>query len=316
MVSLEQYHVRTFANNVVGFDVERSLTAGVFSVLVLILGSCLCVWCTTIRCNAITDWRKVPAVTWVVLTVNMTTLIFIVASALVQYSGWEVNSEVGACAAATLICQIGYMGNKNGSYIFLCERVHITRSSVQHCDRLKSKLYLFNIGILVAFGGFCIVGLIYRVTTVKDGTCYIGVTKSVLLGFVAVEFLLNTYFTILFLINLLKLYGWKIQHKNGAMPVRSTDVGPNANSMHLRKCLIRTAIGSFITSLSTVTNLSTLMALNGEPAWLCLLLCEVDTLFYISVMHWITSKDNISTKSKMMQQSADEPELETHGLAA
>lgn len=60
-------------------------------------------------------------------------------------------------------------------------------------------------------------------------------------------------------------------------------------------------------------NLSVVMALNGEPGWICLMSCNVDSvyppssyhvpnlltilpvLFSVLVLHWITSKDNAST---------------------
>ncbi|KAH8671504.1 hypothetical protein BX600DRAFT_510173 [Xylariales sp. PMI_506] len=50
-------------------------------------------------------------------------------------------------------------------------------------------------------------------------------------------------------------------------------------------------------------NLAALMALDGEPAWLCVLCCKTDTLFSMLVIHWITVKDNLSPGSNKQSVS-------------
>ena len=37
------------------------------------------------------------------------------------------------------------------------------------------------------------------------------------------------------------------------------------------------------------------MVLKGEPAWVCLMLCNGDVLFSVLVLHWVTSKDSSTT---------------------
>ncbi|KAF4630354.1 hypothetical protein G7Y89_g7792 [Cudoniella acicularis] len=49
------------------------------------------------------------------------------------------------------------------------------------------------------------------------------------------------------------------------------------------------------TSSRVPVNLTVLMVLKGEPGWICLMCCNVDILFSVLVLHWITSKDNAST---------------------
>lgn len=39
------------------------------------------------------------------------------------------------------------------------------------------------------------------------------------------------------------------------------------------------------------------MILKGEPAWVCLMCCNADVLFSVLVLHWVTSKDSVSTDS-------------------
>lgn len=41
-----------------------------------------------------------------------------------------------------------------------------------------------------------------------------------------------------------------------------------------------------------MVNLTVLMVLKGEAAWICLMCCNADVLFSVLVLHWVTSKDN------------------------
>lgn len=45
----------------------------------------------------------------------------------------------------------------------------------------------------------------------------------------------------------------------------------------MRTLALRTLVGSCATLLSSVVNLTILMAVHGEPAWLCLMLCNADS---------------------------------------
>ncbi|TQW00516.1 hypothetical protein IF1G_00447 [Cordyceps javanica] len=63
----------------------------------------------------------------------------------------------------------------------------------------------------------------------------------------------------------------------------------------LRTVVIRTFVGSCCTLVSSIVNLSVLMALNGEPGWVCLLCCNCDILFSAVVIQWVTSRDNAGT---------------------
>lgn len=54
------------------------------------------------------------------------------------------------------------------------------------------------------------------------------------------------------------------------------------------------------------------MVLDGEPGWICLMCCNIDVLFSVLVLQWVTSKDNASTLS--FSQSASH--THTHSNAA
>lgn len=53
----------------------------------------------------------------------------------------------------------------------------------------------------------------------------------------------------------------------------------------------RPLVGSLATLTTSVVNLTVLMALRGEPGWICLTCCNADILFCVLVLHWATSPD-------------------------
>ena len=57
----------------------------------------------------------------------------------------------------------------------------------------------------------------------------------------------------------------------------------------------RSLVGSLATLTTSVTNLTVLMVLRGEPGWICLMWCNADILFCVLVLHWVTSKDKPSS---------------------
>ena len=57
----------------------------------------------------------------------------------------------------------------------------------------------------------------------------------------------------------------------------------------------RSLVGSLATLTTSVTNLTVLMVLRGEPGWICLMCCNADILFCVLVLHWVTSKDKPSS---------------------
>ncbi|KAF3902837.1 hypothetical protein AA313_de0206537 [Arthrobotrys entomopaga] len=66
-------------------------------------------------------------------------------------------------------------------------------------------------------------------------------------------------------------------------------------------------------------NLTTLMLLNGEPGWVCLIICNCDILFSAIVLHFITNHDHQNTGDTLPSASerygSDETVLGTHGNA-
>tara|TARA_R110002060_G_scaffold67862_3_gene76500 strand:+ start:321 stop:1067 length:747 start_codon:yes stop_codon:yes gene_type:complete len=85
----------------------------------------------------------------------------------------------------------------------------------------------------------------------------------------------NFYLTMLFVLPLRSLYSYK-----------------NTPNSALRTIALRSFVGSLATLTSSVVNLTVLMILKGEEAWICLMCCNADILFSVLVLHWVTSKDS------------------------
>ncbi|KAK0732656.1 hypothetical protein B0T21DRAFT_290836, partial [Apiosordaria backusii] len=123
-----------------------------------------------------------------------------------------------------------------------------------------------------------------RITRVENGQCIIGMRKEAMIPLISFDLLVNIYLTLVFLIPLSRTYTWKnFVHTPG--------------SRRLRTVAMRTFVGCVCTLTSSVVsrNLSVLMALDGEPGWVCLMCCNSDILFSAIVIQWVTSRDSTSS---------------------
>jgi hypothetical protein len=131
---------------------------------------------------------------------------------------------------------------------------------------------------------YCIIvalNFVYRVAYFRaDGMCIIGIKFKSVMPLIIFDAVLNFYLTLLFVIPLRKLYSYK-----------------NSPNSVLRTITLRSFVGSLATLTSSVVNLTVLMVLHGEAAWICLMCCNADILFSVLVLHWVTSKDKGSTGS-------------------
>ncbi|KAG4438874.1 hypothetical protein IFR05_005663 [Cadophora sp. M221] len=165
-------------------------------------------------------------------------------------------------------------------YYFLVERVYIIRRKSN--SRLKDKLYLFNsFGMLVPYLVVIALNFYFRFADYEKDSCRIGMKRVAMIPLIAFDILVNVYLTSLFLIPLRSLYSYR-----------------TSRSSQTRTVALRTFIGSCCTLTSSVVNLTVVMVLKGEPGWICLMCCNIDILFSVLVLHWITSKDNASTLSQ------------------
>jgi hypothetical protein len=131
---------------------------------------------------------------------------------------------------------------------------------------------------------YCVIvaiNFVFRVAYFReDGTCIIGLQSKSVMPLIIFDAVLNFYLTLLFVIPLRKLYSYK-----------------NSPNSILRTVTLRSFVGSLATLTSSVVNLTVLMVLKGEAAWICLMCCNADVLFSVLVLHWVTSKDKVSAAS-------------------
>ncbi|OTA53452.1 hypothetical protein K449DRAFT_469979 [Hypoxylon sp. EC38] len=249
-----------------------------------------------------------------VLAIYIDSWIFVFGTGIINY-GIGVDSNIGVCSAAILLCLFCYVTTKL-IYIFLVEKAFIIGGGTKR--RLESKLYIFNsFGILTLYGIVCTLSFVYRIARMDNGQCIIGIERPALVLLITFDILVNVYLTILFLSPLRDVYSFK------GFP-RTT---PNSPKLHA--VAMRTFVGALCTTTSSIVNLAVLMALNGELGWICLTCCNADNilgdhhkpswshsicallhypysytarpdskptlLFSAIVVQWVTSRDNAGT---------------------
>ncbi|CAG9938988.1 unnamed protein product, partial [Clonostachys rosea f. rosea IK726] len=260
----------------------------VMSVLITMVALTAITSFITQRTLAIKAWARLPYIVWLVFAINIDSYLFVFTTALLQHA-FGVNYSKQLCEGAILLCLACYVTTKSPRqlliYLFLVEKAHIIRGTTK--KRLKSKLYLFNsFGIMSVFIIVIVLNFIYRIVRMEQGQCFIGMEGVGIIPLITFDSLANTYLTLLFLIPLRKIYKFRKMART------------QANS-HLQNVALRTFIGALCTLISSVTNLTVLMALNGEPGWVCLMCCNCDVLFSAAVIHWVTSKDNAGTSGSL-----------------
>ncbi|KAI4927381.1 hypothetical protein J4E85_005892 [Alternaria conjuncta] len=114
-----------------------------------------------------------------------------------------------------------------------------------------------------------------RISYIDDeGVCIIGMQRIAMLPLIVFEVVVNICLTALFVVPLRSLYSYQ-----------------NNTNPTLRRIAKRSLMGSLATLTTSVVNLTVLMILQGEPAWICFICCNADILFCSLVLHWVTSKD-------------------------
>ncbi|KAK3683573.1 hypothetical protein B0T22DRAFT_519665 [Podospora appendiculata] len=233
----------------------------------------------TQRFLAVKIWSRLPFVQWLVFAIYADSFLFVFATAIIQF-GFGVDHSVSICEAAILLCLACYVTTKL-IYLFLVEKAFIIRSGSKK-QRLRSRLYIFNtFGMIGVYSVVVVLNFIYRITRVENGQCIIGMKKLAMIPLIAFDLLVNIYLTILFLIPLSSLYSFK-------------HLPETAGTRRLKLVAMRTFVGCVCTLISSIVNLSVLMALDGEPGWVCLMCCNSDILFSAVVIQWVTSRDSMS----------------------
>lgn len=269
-----------------GGDVHREPLSGmVISVILAMISLVIISSFLTQRSLAVKIWGRLPFVQWLVFAIYADSFLFVFATAILQF-GLGVDHSLSVCESAILLCLVCYVTTKILIYMFLVEKAHIIRSTSKK-PRMRSKLYLFNsFGMIGVYSGVVVLNFVYRITKVENGECIIGMQKIAMIPLIAFDLLVNIYLTILFLIPLSSLHSFKNMPKT-------------TGNRRLKTVAMRTFIGCVCTLTSSIVNLSVLMALDGEPGWVCLMCCNSDILFSAVVIQWVTSRDSTSSTDSM-----------------
>ncbi|KAF3014230.1 hypothetical protein E8E14_009066 [Neopestalotiopsis sp. 37M] len=202
--------------------------------------------------------------------------------------GPGINNDFDMCSTAIFLCLACYISTKL-IYFFLVEKAFVVWGGGRN-SRLESKLYIFNsFGMLTVFLVIGILNFVYRITYLDNGKCIIGMQRPVLVPLVSFDLGVNVYLTILFLIPLRRSYSFNMDKTSG--------------NEKLRDLVKRTFIGAVTSTLTCVLNVAIMMALNGEPGWICLLSCNLDLLADTIIVQYVTSRDNSGTRGNFSDRS-------------
>ncbi|OJD32248.1 ring finger domain protein [Diplodia corticola] len=267
---------------------EIPIVGRIMSMILSLLTLCVLSICITRRVQHIRRWSTIPLGAWYILLIYVDSFLFVFITAVFKDVG--LNETVSICRGAILLCLTLYLSTKVCVYLFLVEKAYIVRGSNE--SRYKDKLYIFNIcGAMGPYGVLAILNIIWRFSHVNDGTCVIGMEKRALMPLIIFDVAVNVYLTALFIVPLRQLYSYK-----------SSQTGT------LHTMAVRTFFGSCATLTSSIANLTLLMVLDGEPAWICFLSCNVEILFSCLTLHWVTSRDRTGqTTNRSYSHSNGEP---------
>ncbi|KZL80136.1 hypothetical protein CI238_05386 [Colletotrichum incanum] len=303
------------------------LAGKVVSIIVAMISACLLASLFIMRWLSVKDWRILPWTMWLVILIYFFSFLFVFGTSILQF-GFGADLNFHTCSAATLFCLGAYVTTKF-IYLFMVDRARcvILKINIAHNSSNKKKppkvkalppklLWHAQYGCFqlptafkaeTATGLFLLIvtmSFIFRIAHFEDGICIIGMEQPVLLPLISFDAAVNVYLTILFLLPLLSLHSVKYNFwKPWTLDWRNRRIPRAPPNVRLRKLVIRTFIGSCCTLLSSVTNLTVLMALNGEVAWLCLLCCNTDIFFSALVINWITSPGQESTLRTLTRPS-------------
>lgn len=172
-------------------------------------------------------------------------------------------------------------------YYCLVEKIYITRKLNE--SRVQSKLYCFNLFVILV--PYCVaiaLNVIHRISYfTPNGMCIIGVKSQPLIVFIVLDAALNLYLTLLF-----------------AIPLRAICRHSQARNPLLRTICLRSLLNCVLTLVASLTNLTILLALHGEPAWIFLLCCNIDVVFSTLIRGWVTLNGPPSTKTSHPPEDA------------
>jgi hypothetical protein len=120
-------------------------------------------------------------------------------AACILYFGYTINDEQ-SCRAAIYLGLVFYLGQKCCLYLFLVERSHIVKATVQ--SRFEDRVYLIRLtSVILGFATLVASTFRWHVSEFDraSGMCQIGITKVVTIALLVWDIIVNVFLTIIFL---------------------------------------------------------------------------------------------------------------------
>ncbi|TID18090.1 hypothetical protein E6O75_ATG10735 [Venturia nashicola] len=253
------------------------LGANIIALIISLVTQLVLVYCLSQRITAIANPREAPFATWLVVTLFVTSFIFAFVAAILRF-GISTNKNIQICHASIWLCLTLYFITKILIYWYFVEKA---ASGVYHKQNFAraNMCPVDPMGPYVVLWGLTFAARLYYID--NRHICYLGIGRPILIPLIIWDLLLNIYSTALFISPLRKLYSYQTNSNPG-----------------LRKMARRTFTGCVISLLCTIMNLMVQSILDGEPAWLCLMLFLLNVL----VIHWVAHTD-IERNQKKNRQS-------------
>ena len=153
---------------------------------------------------------------------------------------------------------------------FLIERARLVSTPV--VPRRQDTLYIFNFLLSTLWFAALALMLIFRISRIRepDGECLITMGTGPASAMIGIDAFLNSYYTSLFAVPLLK-GKWK--------------------NPRLKQLAVKSALAAVLTVASSVANLGLLAAHRGtELSWVCLSTCTLDTVWCAVVLTALTGR--------------------------
>ncbi|KAK2615769.1 hypothetical protein N8I77_002497 [Diaporthe amygdali] len=238
------------------------------------------------RYQQISQWRNVSYTDCLILALFIDSWLFSATSSMLQFGGFDLNTDAHACKAASYVCVLGYF---------------ISKWVIRGCGRgrLKSKLYLFNLAaVLVCYVAWLPVYVVFHISHDNSGICIIGIRQQFLAAAFACDIVINLWLTGWFLYPLIKLKPAGTNRIKAIACPRRAGQDTDHSVKRLYNLARRTFLGSIIALTSTSLNLGLSIAYDGQAAWLCLMLCRIDAFICAAVVNWITQKEPAAPNSQ------------------
>lgn len=230
---------------------------------------------------------------WLVLALYLLSWGFTVTSMVLVTTN---NGNYLSCFLSIMVCDVFYAGTKIIIYAWLIEKVYVVSSTRE--TRWKTLSYRFHAALMLPYIGIFTLMLIFHTAELEaSGMCIIGLQSVAALPLIIYDLLINLYMTVLFIRPLIKL------GKKG-----------NGKESRLHDVALRTLVASVVCLVVSFANIFSLHMFDGrERGLVCLACCTVDVTINVVTIHWVTTQQPGSRRTKESQLDYSTNQRESNG---